>query len=244
MPTLPHDLGSLGLFLAVYFVTTVFTTVIGGGGGVLLLGVMGSFVPAAAVIPLHAVLLLNGNVWRAFKRRQAIRWHFLKPILLGVLIGTVLGGSLNLQLPEDWLQLTIAALMLYGTWAPKSQQEWPAALKVVAALGHGFFSSAFGMGGLLQALVRRQPWDKHAKLATLSACMLVVSLSKVTFFGLSGFHYWPYLPLLVGGLLVGFVGVQVGLKIFHKLSEQQFNLVSDWLITLLALNLLRKAAGF
>lgn len=74
--------------------------------------------------------------------------------------------------------------------------------------------------------------------------MLVVSLSKVLFFGMSGFDFLAYLPLLAGALLVGMLGVQIGLKIFYQLSENQFNKISDWLVTLLALNLLRKAAGF
>ena len=63
----------LGL-LAASFAGSFITVVLGIGGGALLLAIMASFLPAAALIPVHGVVQFGSNSTRAALLRDGIQW--------------------------------------------------------------------------------------------------------------------------------------------------------------------------
>ena len=89
---LPEGLGALvaaGL-IVVSFLTSFTTAAFGIGGGLMLLAVMASLVPAAALIPVHGIVQLGSNAGRAVMLRQRIVW----PILVSFAIGRRLCSAL------------------------------------------------------------------------------------------------------------------------------------------------------
>ena len=66
---------------------------------------------------------------------------------------------------------------------------------------------------------------------------------KIVAFGILGFVFAPWLPLIVAMDASGFVGTVVGTRLLHVLSEQLFRKALKAVLTLLALNLLLSATG-
>ncbi|MDI5919456.1 hypothetical protein QLQ86_01450 [Halomonas sp. LR5S13] len=74
-------------------------------------------------------------------------------------------------------------------------------------------------------------------MATFSACMLLQHLTKAFVFGVAGFVFRDWLPLMLVMVAAGFLGTWLGLRLLHRLSEHRFDTLFKWALTLLALRL-------
>ena len=68
-------------------VTSMITATLGAGGGVLLLVLMASWLPPAAIIPVHGMIQLGSNSGRAVLTRHHIDWKVIAAFAPGVLAG-------------------------------------------------------------------------------------------------------------------------------------------------------------
>jgi len=68
-------------------------------------------------------------------------------------------------------------------------------------------------------------------------------LLKVIAFGLLGVALVEWLPLIAAMIVSGFIGTVSGTKLLEKMPEHLFQIVLKILLTLIALDLLRRAAG-
>lgn len=70
--TLFADLGSVSvtILLVTSFLTSLISGALGIGGGALLLTVLATLLPPAALIPVHGVIQLGSNVGRFFDHAQ------------------------------------------------------------------------------------------------------------------------------------------------------------------------------
>ena len=66
-------------------------------------------------------------------------------------------------------------------------------------------------------------------------------LFKVILFGVLGFSFGPYIPLLVGLVGFGVCGTIVGKRVLDKLPEKVFRIGLQTILTLLAARLLYAA---
>jgi uncharacterized protein len=67
---------------------------------------------------------------------------------------------------------------------------------------------------------------------------------KVLAFGYLGFAFKDWLPLIAAMIGAGFLGTWYGTKLLEKLPEAMFQKILRGLLTILALDLLRRAAGY
>src|SRR5690554_4502634 len=75
----------VGLFLlAASAVTSMLTAVLGAGGGVLLLVLMATWIPPAAIIPVHGMIQLGSNTGRAVLTFRHIDWRVILAFAPGV----------------------------------------------------------------------------------------------------------------------------------------------------------------
>ena len=100
-------------------ITSMLTAVLGAGGGVLLLVLMASWMPPAAIIPVHGMIQLGSNTGRAVLTRRHIDWRVIAAFAPGVVVGAALGAWLLVDLPAHLWQLAIALFVLYLCWGPK-----------------------------------------------------------------------------------------------------------------------------
>ena len=224
--------------------TSIITAAMGIGGGVLLLAILASVLPPAALIPVHGLVQLGSNGNRAIMTRQHIDWCMVKSFTAGALIGAFIASFVVIQLPLFLIQLCVALFILYLVWGPKPKKHQMSEKgQVAAGAGTTFISMFVGATGpLVAGFVHRQSYDKHSTTATFAACMSFQHLLKMLVFSLVGFAFWQWLPLVLLMILGGMAGTWLGLKMLNKIPAGHFKLIFKTVITLLAVRLLWQAS--
>ena len=238
-------LWSFLLLCGVSFLGSFIAAALGLGGGGLVLATMALFLPPAVLIPVHGTVQLGSN----FGRAALLRSHVLIEIIPAFLAGTILGAAIGVQfviaLPIGLLQAVLAAFILYSTWAPKFRASNPRKKTFfgVGVLG-AFLTMFVGATGPLVAPFAAAASDQRQQVvATHAALMTIQHGLKIVAFGVVGFAFGPYLPLLAGLLGCGFVGTYAGRHLLNRLPERAFRLGLKAILTAIALRLLYGAVS-
>lgn len=246
-PLLPPDLGwPLALMLCVLsFFTSAITAAVGLGGGVMMIAVLASIVPPLAVVPLHGVIQLGSNFGRVIVQRRHVVKDIFVWFVAGSVIGALLGGRLAFALPATALKGILGLFILYSVWGPKP--KLPGSQATQFAFG-GLVSTFLTMfvgatGPFVAAILPRERLSKTQMVGTHAANLTVQHLLKVATFGLLGFAFAPWMPLLAAMIATGFLGTLAGSRLLARLPERGFSIAFKTVLTLLAINLLLAAAG-
>ena len=97
-------------------------------------------------------------------------------------------------------------------------------------------------GTLLAPWIRGISTDRREFVATHAAAMFFVHTLKAVVFGILGFEFYDYLPLLAAMIAMSFFGNWIGVRALNKMPEAVFTRVFQIALTLLALRLLWSAA--
>ncbi|WP_346797104.1 sulfite exporter TauE/SafE family protein [Halomonas sp. Bachu 37] len=228
-----------GALIVLSILTSGMSAAVGIGGGTLLIITMAQVMPAAALIPVHGMVQLGSNVGRATLTWRHVDWALMSAFLPGVVIGALVAAWLMVRLPAGVLELCIAAFVLLSCWGPALPHKalgWGTTLMAGAATT--LISSLVGASGpVVAAFVKHSQTTRLARVATFSACMSFQHLTKAFVFGVAGFVFHEWLGLMVAMVLAGLVGTWLGLKLLRRLSEQRFDALFKWVLTLLALRL-------
>lgn len=211
----------------------------GIGGGVIMLGAMASLLPAAAIIPVHAVVQLGSNVGRAAVLRRWIDKGRLVPFLLGSVVGIALGASVVVSLPVELLRLVLGLFILQTLWLPIAGM---AAIKGRGLALGGAIASFLTMlvgatGPYVLALLRPLGLGREGLIATHAAAMTGQHGLKLLAFGLFGFAFLPWLPLVGLMIAAGFAGTLMGRWLLGRIDPRHFARIIQVLLTALALEL-------
>lgn len=220
--------------------TSLLTAIAGAGGGAVLIAMLALVLPAPAIIPVHGVVQMGSNVGRAGLAWRHIDWFTVAWFVPFGLLGTLLGSLLLVQLPAALLQLCIALFLIYLTWGPKLPQLAVARLGLaMGGLITGFIALFVGASGpVVAAFIKSRFSERMTNVATFAATMSMQHAPKALVFGLAGFVFKDWLALIAAMMIAGFIGTWVGLKWLTRISNQRFNQIFRWVITLLALRLL------
>ncbi|MEM9233595.1 MAG: sulfite exporter TauE/SafE family protein [Pseudomonadota bacterium] len=237
-PDLAPDLGTWAeiIVLVTSFLATAVTATFSIGGGLLLIAVMGALAPATAVVPVHGAIMLGGNAGRAAVFRRGLDMPIFLAVLVGALIGAVLGGQIVTTLPATTLRLLIGGFILFSQWGPKLRLPFGQKSFVLAGAVSTILNLFVGASGpFITALLAQIPHYSRINLqATAAACMTVQHGLKVVVFGLAGFLFTPWLPLILLSIIAGVFGTLLGAKLLSKFNEAQFRMALKWVLTLLA----------
>jgi uncharacterized membrane protein YfcA len=243
-------LPDLGLYagwglIALSFVTSAITAVLSIGGGLTMLAALAAVAPAAAIIPVHGAVQFGSNLSRVFLLRGAVSWPTAAVFSIGSLVGVALGGLLVVQLPADTLRVILGLFILYSMWGPTRLQLPTTGRATLLAGGvvTSFLTMFVGAAGpFLAAVLAPRLHDRVAYVATHGMCVLVQHGLKIVIFGVLGFAFLPWLPMLALMLIAGFAGTWVGTRVLHRLPEALFRTILKTILTLVALYLLATAA--
>lgn len=239
---LPESISLLqaGGLLLTSFITSLITAAMGIGGGVLLLAVMATVVPAAALIPVHGLVQLGSNGNRALMTRQHIDWPLTRLFIAGALPGAVVASFIVIQLPLSAIQLAVAGFILFLVWGPKPRKhEVSSAGLIIAGAVTTLISMFVGATGpLVAAFVHRLGFDKYRTVASFAACMTCQHMLKIGVFGVVGFAFLDWLALIVAMIVTGFAGTWSGLHILNRIPAERFQLLFRLVVTALALKLI------
>lgn len=241
---LPPELGALtGLaLLGISFLGSFITAAFGIGGGVVVLAVFASLLSPAALIPVHGVIQLGSNAGRTLIMREHISTAVFAPFAIGALIGVVLGGLIAVDLPPAAVQICVGCFILWTIVAKP-----PAFLRRAAWIAGSvstFLTMFFGATGpFVAAYVKSHGFERMVHVGTHAACMTLQHGLKVVAFGILGFAFGPYIPLIAGMIAFGFAGTVVGRKVLMKIDEKRFKQVLNGILILLSLRLIWAGAS-
>ncbi len=205
--------GSFGLeavasLSAASFLTSLITAALGIGGGLGLLSVMPSFMPVAAVVPLHGVTQFVSNASRfVFDYRQA-ETRLLPSYLGGACLGGAIGYFFIGQISDLYLSAVLGGFILLCTWT--------GLVKRLGKLLTGFFSIAFiqtflslfvaSVGLISQPVLIKKGLPKNRVIVTHAMQMSVLHGLKVAVFVAAGFpflRYWQLAAVMVAASAAG-----------------------------------------
>ncbi len=228
------------------FFTSALTAAFGLGGGIAMLALLGIFVPVAALIPVHGAVQLGSNTGRAWHQRAHVRREIFLPFAAGSLVGAAIGVFFVVQLPDAAMKIVLGAFIVAITWAkiPGIQGLGRAGLGI-ASVVLSILSMILGATGpLLNAVLQQfMAGDRKALVATHAATMTVQHLLKIVVFGIAGFAFARWIPLVAAMIASGFLGTIYGSKILDRMPEEAFARWFRLLITLLALDLVRRGVA-
>lgn len=224
------------LLVPIAFFTSCLAAVLGMGGGILLIALMPGLVPAAAIIPLHALTQLASNLSRA-----AFGWREIDPAIipgfsLGALVGAWLGGEIYSSLDLNWLPAVIGVLILAFTWLPLPRVRGGGQAALVLL---GFYQTGLGMlagatGPLGAAVLMQRRTERDWLVVNTAVYMSLNHALRFAVFAALGFSLAPWWPLLTAMIAAGVVGSWVGTRLRQRVPQADFQRVFRWLITLLA----------
>jgi uncharacterized protein len=234
------------LLVVISFLTSALTAAFGIGGGVAMLGALAGTVPTPMVVAVHGVVQFGSNIGRAVLQRAHVLWRPVAIFSVGSVIGATLGAAIFVALPEKLLLALLGGFILLMAWLPKPRIP---GLESTGMLIGGFIATFVTMfvgatGPFVQALFLPLGLEKRELVASHAACMCIQHGLKVVAFGWLGFNFADWLPLMLAMIASGFVGTWLGTRLLEKLPEELFRTILKWLLTVLALDLLRRAAGF
>ena len=238
--TLPEGLSPLSFWvlMASSFIASLITVAMGIGGGALLLAIMASLVPPAALIPVHGVVQLGSNGGRAALLFRKISWAAVIPgFLAGSLIGSAIGGAVVVELPPSVVQVGVGCFVIYSVFArpPKWLSGWPWLTGGVSS----FLTMFFGATGVFVAnYTKSLRLPRHDHVATHAALMTVQHGLKVAIFGLLGFAFGPWAMVILALIGSGLLGTLAGRSVLNRISDHGFKRALDVILVLISLRLI------
>ncbi len=223
------------------FFTSLISIAFGLGGGLVMLAVLATVLPAPAVIPVHGLIQAGSNVGRSAVLLAHVHWPVLLPFALGSAIGVAVGGAVAVQLPPPVLQVLIGLFVLWSVFL-----RTPAFLRHSAAV-IGAVSSALtmfvgGTGPFVAAYVKTLGLDRMSHVGTHASAMVLQHALKCAVFGILGFAFGSWLPLIVAMILAGFLGTVVGKAVLTRIDERLFRLILNGILSVLAIRLIAVGA--
>jgi uncharacterized membrane protein YfcA len=236
---------SFALLCGVSFLGSFITATLGLGGGMLMLASMALFMAPAILIPVHGAVQLGSNVGRTALMYKNVIKGIIPVFLAGTILGAAIGAKMVIALPVPLLKATLAIFILYSIWAPKFQASRPGQKTFFGVAVISSFATMFvgATGPLIAPFLSAASTDRKQVVATHGALMTMQHLLKLLAFGLLGFSFAPYLPLLAGLILCGFAGTWIGKHTLNRLPEHIFRIGLKTILTLIALRLLYGAVG-
>ena len=227
----------------VSFLTSAVSAAFGLGGGAALVAVMASLMPPLAIIPVHAVVQVGSNFFRAVLMRRNILFTWMPPFVVGTIIGAAIGGQIVFALPKYLLQGLIGVFVLYAVWGPKIKAIDPTRNRFATIGALASFATMFAgaTGPLIAPFIKASTNNRMMTVATHAAFMSWQHGVKILAFGMLGFAFAPYLPLMTIMIFFGVVGTWSGGFILNWMDERIFRRGFNLVLTILAIRLLIEA---
>src|SRR5471030_2945008 len=223
---------------ALMIFTACLSGIFGMAGGLILIGVLFALFPVPQAMILHAVTQMASNGWRALLWWRHIGWRSMGFYVVGCMVAVGL-WSLTLYVPDK----AVALLMLGASpFAIRAIPEkiLPRTFGPAQVALTGLFSMTLMLltgvtGPLLDTMFLRSPLERRQIIATKAACQVFGHGFKLFYFGaliqqVGEVPLW-FLALAVASSIIG---TSLGRLLLERLSDAQFRLWSNRLITALA----------
>lgn len=260
-------LGEASTYLLLGSVVGMLAGLLGVGGGLIIVPVLATIFVSQGIdsqIIMHlalgtslaSILITSISSVLSHHKKQAVIWHQVFKLSLGILFGAWCGGIMASQLSSAFLkpvfavfELLVAAYMLYGN-KPKAHQASPSLLNCnFSGSIIGFTSSIVGIGGGTMSV----PWlmwhgsSIHKAIATSAAIGFPIALSGSISYLYTGWQHanlpeysigFIYLPALLGIVISSVIFAPFGAALAHRLDVHKLKKAFAYLLIALAIYLL------
>ena len=218
--------------------TALLSGVFGMAGGLILVGVLLVVMPLPQAMVLHAVTQMASNGWRAFLWWRHIEWKIAAASIVGSLLAVGL-WSLWLYVPDRAVALLLLGISPFIVRAiPDSvlpRNLGPGQMLGGSAICMMLMLVAGVTGPLLDTLFLRATLERKQIIATKAACQLFSHGFKLVYFGALIEQAGQVEPwFLVVAVASSMIGTSLGKLLLERLSDAQFRVWSQRLITVLA----------
>lgn len=236
---LPAEISQLTSFSIVVasFAGSFITAAFGIGGGIALLSILASLLPPATIIPIHGIVQVGSNAGRWVVFARYLDTSALLPFACGAVLGLVAGGLVVVELQPSLLQLALGCFVLWSIYGrPPNFLQKSAVLN--GAVSSFITMFVGGTGPFVATYIKTLNLDRMAHTATHAAFMTIQHLIKTLVFGILGFAFVAWLPLIAAMIVAGLMGTLLGKRVLLRINDQLFKRVLDAVLTLLALRLI------
>jgi len=204
---------------------------------------MGLGLPVASLLPVHGIVQLGSNFGRTVIQRAFVNWHLVGWFFIGSVIGIAIGSPIAVMIPDMAAKIALALFIL---WSVHGKKPKPEHVSRAYFIGGGAVTSIGTMvvgatGPLVASLLAARGLIKQPLIATHATCMVVQHGLKILAFGLLGFAYAQWAPMLAAMIASGVVGTWVGSRLLDDLPETLFRTAFKITMTLLSLQIIWSA---
>lgn len=127
----------------------------GVGGGMVFLPILAEIVGMTLAVPYLSLLLLSGNLSRAWFARKFVDWKVLKAFLITAVPAAAVGALAYAYLPAFWIAKILGAYLIIYVGLNFLRVQWPktADIRSISLIGvpAGISSAVVGGSGLILA---------------------------------------------------------------------------------------------
>jgi uncharacterized protein len=229
----------MALGLSVLMIGTAFLSgIFGMAGGLILIGVLLVVFPLPTAMVLHAITQMASNGWRATLWWRHIVWRTIAFNVAGSLVSVGL-WSIWLYVPDKAMALLMLGLSPFVVRAIP-EKLMPRTFGSAQVAATGFVAMMLMLttgvtGPLLDTMFLRSPFQRKQIIATKAACQVFSHGFKLVYFGalidqVGQVEPW-FLAIAVASSIIG---TSLGKFLLERLSDTQFRVWSNRLITVLA----------
>jgi len=225
--------------LSLLMIGTAFLSgIFGMAGGLILIGVLLVTFPLPTAMVLHAVTQMASNGWRATLWFRHIVWKSMAFYVAGCLVSVRL-WSITLYVPDKAAALLMLGLSPFVIRAipdsilPRSFGPWQVAVTGLLSMMLMLLTGV--TGPLLDTMFLRSPLERRQIIATKAACQVFGHGFKLFYFGALIQQAGEIEPWFLGVAVASSIaGSSLGKLLLEKLTDKQFRVWSNRLITALA----------
>ena len=235
---LPTDLGlpSALILMATSFLSSFITISFGIGGGGLMLAVMASLVSPTALVPVHGVVQFGSNAGRTAMMFPHIHWPAVARFGAGIVLGIIIGAMVVVNIPPGLVLIGVGLFLIWTVLSkpPSWMRNWPVLTGTVTSVLSMFVGAS---GPFVNTYVKSLEMGRHAHVATTAALLTGQHLLKSVAFGVLGFAYAEWLPVIAALILCGLAGTWTGKHVLNRMTDRRFKQALDIILFLLAARL-------
>ena len=225
--------------LSLLMIGTAFLSgIFGMAGGLILVGVLVVIMPLPQAMVLHAVTQMASDAWRALLWWRHIVWKTTGFYVAGCLLSVGL-WSIWLYVPDKAMALLLLGLSPFIVRAIP-ERIMPRTLGPGQVVGGGVCCMMLMLltgvtGPLLDTLFLRSHMERKQIVATKASCQVFGHGFKLVYFGALIEQAGTIEPWVMAiAVASSMIGTSLGRLVLEKLSDKQFRVWSNRIITVLA----------
>lgn len=232
-------------------ITALISGLFGMAGGMIFMGLIASMMGVAEAMVVHGAVQSVSNSYRSYLLRDNIRWDILVYEFIGALpaIGIM---ALAAYVPGKGVLFLALGLLPFVLWLPRGwlqgDIEKPAHAMLCGSLAIGLSLIAGSAGPALDIFYIKTALTRKEIVATKAVTMFFAHLIKICYFGLpliaaAGLATLPPLWIFAAVVPMVMLGTFTGTRILNRLSDIGFKSATKYLVTLIGIVYLLRAAS-